>query len=115
MKSWLLQASIIFGFLALGEIIVAFTGINFSSSILGMLLLTLSLRIGIVKVKWVKGISDFLLDNLALFFVPAGVALMLYFDIIARNFWAIVLATIVSTVVVLISTGYIYKLFGKRK
>ena len=76
------QCAILFGCLALGELIVFLTGIKLPSSIIGMLLLTLFLKLGWIKLQWVQGLSDFLVANLGFFFVPPGVALMLYFDVI---------------------------------
>lgn len=72
------QCSILFGCLALGELIVFLTGIKLPSSIIGMLLLTLFLKLGWIKLEWVQGLSNFLVANLGFFFVPPGVALMLY-------------------------------------
>ena len=43
------QCSILFGCLALGELIVFLTGIKLPSSIIGMLLLTLFLKLGWIK------------------------------------------------------------------
>ena len=77
------QVAIIFGCLAVGELIVHFTSVSLPSSIIGMLLLTLLLKIGWIKLAWVKGISDFLVGTLPFYFVPAGVAVILYFDSIA--------------------------------
>ena len=87
------QCAILFGCLALGELIVFLTDIKLPSSIIGMLLLTLFLKLGWIKLHWVQGMSDFLVANLGFFFIPPGVALMLYFDIIAAEFWPIVTAS----------------------
>ena len=57
--------------------------------------------------------SDFLVANLGFFFVPPGVALMLYFDVIAAEFWPIVTATIVSTALVLVVTGWVHQIVRK--
>ena len=92
------QCAILFGCLALGELIVFLTGI------IGMLLLTLFLKLGWIKLHWVQGMSDFLVANLGFFFVPPGVALMLYFDVIASEFWPIVTASIISTLLVIVVT-----------
>ena len=70
------QCSILFGCLALGELIVYLTGIKLPSSIIGMLLLTLFLQLGWIKLEWVQGLTNFLVANLGFFFVPSGVALM---------------------------------------
>ena len=107
------QCAILFGCLALGELIVYLTGIKLPSSIIGMLLLTLFLKLGWIKLHWVQGLSDFLVANLGFFFVPPGVALMLYFDVIAAEFWPIVIATIVSTALVLVVTGGVHQIVRK--
>ena len=111
------QVAIIFGCLAVGELIVHFTSVSLPSSIIGMLLLTLLLKIGWIKLAWVKGLADFLVGTLPFYFVPAGVAVMLYFDLIAASFWPIVVASAGSTVIVLIVTGWTHQLirnFSKK-
>jgi holin-like protein len=105
------QCLIIFGCLAFGELVVWLTGITIPSSIIGMLLLTLLLQTKIIKEEWVKSVSDFLISNLGFFFVPPGVALMLYFDVIKAEFLPIVAATVASTIIVLIVTGWTHQIF----
>lgn len=107
------QCSILFGCLALGELVVSLTGVRLPSSIIGMLLLTLFLQLGWIKLEWVQGLTNFLVANLGLFFVPSGVALMLYFDIIQAQFWPIVIATLLSTILVLVVTGWVHQLVRK--
>ena len=109
------QCAILFGCLALGELIVFLTGIKLPSSIIGMLLLTLFLKLGWIKLHWVQGMSDLLVANLGFFFIPPGVALMLYFDIIAAEFWPIAIASLVSTLLVLVVTGWVHQLTRKIK
>ena len=103
------QCFIIFGCLAIGELIVWLTGITIPSSIIGMLLLAGLLQMKVIKEEWVKGMSDFLISNMGFFFVPPGVALMLYLDIIKAEFVPIVVATVVSTILVLIVTGWTHQ------
>lgn len=107
------QLAIIIGCLAVGEFIVWLTGITIPSSILGMLLLTLLLKVKIIKLEWVETISNFLVKNMGFFFVPPGVALMMYFDIIKAEIGPIVLATALSTVIVLVVTGWTHILTRK--
>ena len=107
------QCAVLFGCLALGELLVSVTGVKLPSSIIGMLLLAFFLKVGWVKLNWVQGLSDFLVANLGFFFVPPGVALMLYFDVIEAQFWPIVIATVVSTMLVLLVTGWIHQIVRK--
>ena len=109
------QLAILFGCLALGEFVIYVTHIPLPSSILGMLLLTLFLKLKIVRLEWVRSISEFLVANMGFFFVPPGVAIMLYFDIIKAQFWPIVLASVVSTVLVLAVTGWVHRGYDRVK
>lgn len=109
------QLAIIFGCLALGELVIYLTHIPLPSSILGMLLLTLLLKLKFIRLEWVRSISDFLVGNIGFFFVPPGVAVMLYFDIIKAQLVPIVVASVVSTVLVLAVTGWVHQCYGKAK
>lgn len=106
--------AVIFGCLALGELVVYLTDIHFPSSIIGMLFLTLFLHLGWIKLEWVKVISDLLIANLGLFFVPPSVAILVYFDLIASNFWSIITAVVVSTLIVVVATGHTYQFLRKK-
>jgi holin-like protein len=106
----ILQFGILFAFLAIGEFIVKITGITIPSSIIGMLLLAMSLKIGIVKLVWVEKISAFLVHNLGFFFVPAGVGLMNCLGLLADQWVPIVVATVGSTVVIIAVTGRVHQL-----
>lgn len=107
------QCGIIFGFLAIGELVVWLTGIKLPSSIIGMLLLTLALQLKWIRLRWVEGIANFLVKNLGFFFIPPGVALMLHLDLIKAQLLPIVVASVVSTVVVIVVTGWIHQLVRK--
>lgn len=107
------QCFILFGCLALGELVVMVTGLKLPASIIGMLLLTLLLQLRIVKLEWVRGLTDFLIANLGFFFVPPGVALMLYFNLIRAEIVPIVAATVLSTILVLLVTGHTHQVVSK--
>lgn len=109
----ILQCAIIFIFLAIGEFIVWATGISVPSSIIGMLLLALALKFEIVKLCQVEQFANFLVKNLGFFFVPAGVGVMRCFGLIAADWPAIVVATIVSTFAIIATTGQVHQLTRK--
>ena len=109
------QFFVIFGCLALGEVIVWATGIKLPSSIIGMLLLTFFLKTKIVKLEWVEKLSQFLLANLGFFFVPPGVAIMLYLDVIQKELLPIAMATLLSTILVLVVTGHMHQFVVKTE
>lgn len=105
----LLQLGLILAFLALGELVIFLTGIPVSSSIIGMLLLTLALKVKIIKPRHVDKIADFLVHNLGFFFVPAGVGLMNCLGIIADQWLPIIGASVGSTVVIILVTGWVHR------
>ena len=109
------QCSVIFGCLAVGEFISWILNIPVPGSILGMLLLTFLLDEKVINVNSVKGISQFLVSNMAFFFVPSGVAIMEYFDVIAAQWLPIVIATSISIALVLIVTGHVHQLLIRRR
>lgn len=109
------QVVIILGCLLFGEAVVALTGIKMPSSIIGMILLTLSLELGWIKLEWVGGLSRFLTKNMAFFFVPPGVAIMLYLDLIKASFWPIIVASTLGTIIVFACTGWTHQLFMRHK
>ncbi|QNL49766.1 CidA/LrgA family protein [Olivibacter sp. SDN3] len=111
MKQW----TFIFICLALGELIVAVTGLKLPASIVGMLLLTFFLKLKWIKVDAVDKAAAVLLHNMGLFFVPAGVAIICYVDVISRSFWSIIIASMVSTVVILAVTGWTHQLLRKKR
>ena len=107
------QLAILFGCLALGELLISFTGIPLPSSIVGMLLLTLSLQLRVIRLEWVQTLADFLVANIGFFFVPPGVAIMCHFKLIKAEWLPIVVASVISTVLVLAVTGWVHQLYGK--
>lgn len=106
----IVQCAVLFAFLAIGEVIVWFTGIPVPSSIIGMLLLAAALRLGIIRLSWVDKMADFLIKNLAFFFVPAGVGLMRCMGLLADQWLPILVATVVSTFVIIAVTGRCHQL-----
>ena len=110
----IVQIAIIFLFLAIGEVIVWATGIPIPSSIIGMLCLTAALQYKVVKLRWESGVAEFLTSNLGFFFIPAGVSLMHYFDILRAQWMPIVAASTASTLVVLWVTGLVHQYLRKR-
>ena len=110
----IVQCGVLFVFLALGELIVWLTGITVPSSIIGMLLLTLSLKLGFLKLGHVEKVADFLVHNLGFFFVPAGVGLMGCLDLLAAEWIPIVGSVVVSTAVIMAVTGHVHQYVRRR-
>jgi holin-like protein len=105
---------LLFFYLA-GSLLATLTGDFIPGSILGMLMLFASLSAGIVKPLQVKSASVFFLDNMMLFFIPLGVGLVASYALIGRFLTAITVASAVSTILVLVSVGWIVQKMEARK
>ena len=101
------EIALIFGCLALGKIVNIALGLPVPGSVWGMLLLFAFLKMRWIKEDQIKSISEFLLKNMAFFFVPAGVGILLYLDLIRSELIPIIGASLLSTLVVLWIVGVV--------
>lgn len=110
----LLSLTIIFGCLFAGEFVSYVSGITFPGSIIGLLLLTFLLKIKAVKLDWVEQAGNFLIKYMSFFFIPPGVGLISYFDIIRAQWLPIVVSCVLSTLLVLAATAFTYKFLYRK-
>lgn len=105
---------LLLGFQFAGEMLSRFLALPIPGNVIGMALMLVALATGMVREESVSEAGELLLKYLALFFVPAGVGVMLYFDLIAREWLPIVVGTVASTFVVMAVTGWVEQLLGGR-
>ncbi|MGI5894925.1 MAG: CidA/LrgA family protein [Candidatus Merdivicinus sp.] len=94
----LMQVAIVFGVCLIGEGLALL--IPLPASVISMILLFLLLLCKLLKPAHIAEKSDFLLKNMAFFFIPAGVAIMESAGILLENlfpFLAICLITLILT------------------
>lgn len=111
------QLALILGIWALGEYISSFISsiIVIPGSIIGMILLFISLQLKVIKLEKIKELSNLLLDNMAIFFVPAGVSLISSLNLIRDNIFVLTIIIVLSTITVMYVTGVIVeKMINKR-
>lgn len=112
------QFSIILSIYFLGELIQKTSGLPIPGNVMGMLILFFGLYTGIIKLSMIGKISDFFLENLAFFFLPAGVSLITCFTLLEGKWTAILVVSLISTVITLAVTGLtvqLVKRFPLRK
>ena len=109
------QFIIILLVLFLGNLISDVFKIPIPGNVLGMVILTVALCTGIIKLKDVEEVSNFLLDHLAIFFIPSAVGIMLYLSLIRANLMAILIPTFFSIIIGLLVTGKIVEWITERK
>lgn len=112
----LLQGLAIILFLQwLSTAIISFLGIPFPPPLLGMLILTALLCTGVIKENYIEDICTALIDKMALLFLPAGVSMILYLDVIKAELLPISLTVILSSVIILCSTALVLAMLLRRK
>lgn len=97
-----------------GEALSRGLGLPIPGNVIGMGLLLLALATGVVRLAWVQEAAELLLSHLALFFVPAGVGVMVYFELIGREWLPILVSMFLSTFVVMAVTGWSARWLEKR-
>ena len=96
---------IIFLILYLSKFILDIFHIAFPAPILGIIILFVLLKIGIIKENWIEDFCDFMLKNMILFFIPIFVGIISYEDLISKNFLAIIMTIVVTTTLVMVIVG----------
>ncbi len=95
--------------------IIALLGIPFPPPLLGMLILTTLLCTGVVKEKHINDICVALIDKMALLFLPAGVSMILYLDVIKAELLPISLTLVISSLIILTSTALVLEMLLSKK
>lgn len=107
----------IMGFSYIGNAISNITKIPMPGSVIGLILFFIFLQFKILKIEKVEKTSNFLLNNLGMLFIPAGVGIMVNFKYISDIWMIILLISIVTTIFSLIFVGlftqYLLKERGK--
>ncbi len=102
----------------LGELVVKFLPFNFSASVLSMLILLLLLAVRALKAESINASACFFTSNMAVLFIPYGVKVLQYVDVIRENILLFVLIVLVTTPVVYgvtaLTAQLVIKLQGKE-
>ena len=112
----LAQFGIILSILLLGQVVQNHFQLPIPSTVIGMMLLLLLLIFKIIKLEWVEGVGQVLLDNLSLMFIPAGVGIMKELHIFKGQVIPILVTVVLTTLIVMVVTGYtVQALTGSKK
>lgn len=111
---YLFQLLIILIFTYVAEAAVQVFAIPFPGSVLGMLALFAAMKLGWIKPESVRGAGDYLLSVLPVMFVPLGVGIMKYGDILVGQLTSLILILAVTTVLVMAVTGRMVQWIMRR-
>ena len=103
------QLALILGIWAIGEYISSIIQniIVIPGNIIGMILLFLLLQFKLIKLDNISELGDLLINNMAIFFVPAGVSLIRSLDLISENIFVLLMTIFFSTIAVMYITGFV--------
>jgi len=111
----IIQILFIYLFLFLGTMVKAIVSLPIPASMIGLLLLLLALKLGIVKLEWIEQGGNWLLAELMLFFVPSAVGIVNYDEMLSWQGFETILLIGISTFIVIGSTAYIAEKINNRK
>ena len=115
---WQYLRAFIFIYLCLyaGTFLASLLPITIPGSIIGMLILFVLLALQIIPAKWVKPGCSVLIRYMALLFVPIGVGVMQYYDLLKAQYGPILVSCFISTLVVFLVVSWSSHLVhGERK
>lgn len=107
---------LIYACLYSGIFIASLLPITIPGSIIGMLIMFLLLALQILPAKWVNPGCYVLIRYMALLFVPIGVGVMQYYDVLIAQFGPVMVSCAVSTLVVFLVVSWSsHIVHGERK
>ena len=112
------QLALIFGLSLVGEGVAALLPVSFPSSVISMVLLMALLLTGVVKDKHIKTVSNFLVANMAFFFIPSFVGTIGHAELLKNQVLPLLVIVGLTTPVVYLITGWTVQLLmlcRKRK
>ncbi len=104
------QLGVLFAVCWVSQIIESLLPFAFPASVISMLLLLLLLLSGRLKLDSIRETADLLLANMSFFFLPAGVSMMNYFDVLKSNGIPLLIICLVTMVLVFAATTLSIKL-----
>ncbi|WP_423189115.1 CidA/LrgA family protein [Alkalibacterium sp. f15] len=91
----------------LGEIGSYLSPVAVPGSVIGMILLFFALHFKWIEMEKVEAVGEWLTNNMAILFIPAGVGLMTNFSIIGDVWWQLLLVVLISTLAMMALVGVV--------
>lgn len=105
----LVQIGIVFLICIIGELISKTLPFAFPGSVIAMLILFALLMCGVLKTENIKDKTDFMLNNMAFFFIPSSVGIIEYYSDIKSVIIPFVFICIITTLITFLVTAYTVK------
>jgi len=109
------ESTVIVTIYALGEAVVWLFDSQFPGSVVGMLMLLAALHLKWIKVDDIRLLSSLLLAYMPLFFIPAGVSVMVSYTLMQEFSLEILFIVMLSTILVMVVTGKLVDLLVQKE
>ena len=96
-------------------IVLNLCGFKFPPALLAMLLLLALMLKGIIRPRTVEDVCDILIEKMGMLFLPAGVSILLYLDVIVAESTAIIATVLISSLLILVVTALFLSFMLKGK
>jgi holin-like protein len=97
-----------------GETLSTALDLPVPGSIIGMVFLFLALKFKLIRLRQIYDAGQFLLENMTILFLPAGVGIMSHWDAIAKYWWQIIVITVLAIVVNMAVIGFVTQFIKRR-
>ncbi len=109
------QLIIIIGINLTGSFLTEWAHLPIPGAISGMIILLIMLFTGIIKPKHIEETADFLLKNMAFFFLPAGVGILASYQLVRGSYLQTIAIIVISTILVMAISAVITQKIANTK
>lgn len=107
--------AVLYSFFLIGNVIQEFFHLFIPGSVIGMILLFVMLITNRLNVQWLEEGMQFMIQHLPLFFIPATVGIMSYFNLFAGKGILLILIVLLSTILVMSGSGLVSQYLARGK
>lgn len=113
--NYIVTFGIILSITFVGELLHSLLPLPVPTSIYGLLIMLLCLKLRLVKLEKIKPTVDFLLEIMPMLFIPAAVGLLVVWKQLSSILLPVSVITFLTTVIVMAVTGRATQFFIHRK
>lgn len=111
----IIQIGLLYVLFYIGETIQQTFQLFIPGSVIGLILLFLLLMSGLMPLRFIEQGASFMTRHLVLFFIPATVGMMQYYELFIGEGMSLLALTIVGTVLVMVVSGIVSQKLAERK
>ncbi|MBA2796067.1 antiholin-like murein hydrolase modulator LrgA [Streptococcus porcinus] len=104
------QSVLIGTIVLISKIIESLLPVTMPASVIGLVLMFLALNFNVIKLEQVETVGDALVNNIGLFFVPAGISVIKSLGLLQAHFILDMILIFASTLILLVATGWMTQL-----